>query len=144
MCCGVRCTQSRMTLSSRIFARPRFARLKRPTFFSITAPLLLLRFLELDTLTGITNALALVRLGLAITTDLGGHLADLLLVRALDQDLGLRRRLDRDPLGRRVDDRVREAEREVQVLALRLRTVADADQLELLLVALRHAVHDVR
>src|SRR5690242_18366354 len=133
---GVRCTQSRMTLSSRILARPRRARRRRLTFFSIMAPLLLLRFLELDVLTGVTNALALVRLGLTIATDLGGHLADLLLVRALDQDLRLRRGLDRDALGRRVDDRVREAERQVQVLALRLCAIADADELELLLVAL--------
>jgi len=38
---------------------------------------------------------------------------------------------------------VREAERQVEVAALRLRAVADAHQLELLLVALRHALHQV-
>src|SRR5262245_19252941 len=141
---GVRCTDRRITLSSRSFARPRNARFRRLTFFSIMTSLLLLRFLELDALTGITNALALVGLGRAVAADLPGDLPDALLVRALHHDLRLRRRLDRDALRRRVDHRVGEAERQVQVAALRLRAIADANELELALVAPGHAQHDVR
>src|SRR4029450_10592147 len=98
MCRGVRCTDRRITLSSRNWERPRSARFRRLTFFSIMAPLLLLRFLELDALTGITNTLALVGLGRAVRADLRGDLTHALLVGALHDDLGLRRSLDRDPL----------------------------------------------
>src|SRR6188508_1446297 len=144
MCRGVRCTDRRITLSLRNLERPRSARFRRLTFFSIMAPLLLLRFLELDALTGITNTLALVRLGRAVRADLRGDLAHALLVCASHDDFRLRRRLDRDPLRCRVHHRVGEAERQVEVAALRLRAVPDTYQLELALVALRHAQHDVR
>src|SRR5688572_2791865 len=144
MCRGVRCTDRRITLSSRSLERPRSARFRRLTFFSIMAPLFLLRFLELDALTGITNALALVRLGRAVRADLGGDLTHALLVRTLHDDFCLRRRLDRDPLRCCVHHRVGEAERQVEAAALRLRAVSDTYQLELELVALRPAEHDVR
>ena len=60
------------------------------------APLLLLAFLAEDLLVGVFHALALVGLGLAELADLGGDLADLLLVDAGDDDLGRLRRCDRD------------------------------------------------
>ena len=43
------------------------------------------------------------------------------------------------PSGMSMHDRVREAERQVQLVALGLRAVADADQRQLLLEALGHA-----
>ena len=55
-----------------------------------------------------------------------------------------RRRLDRDAFRNRIVHRVREAERQVQHLALHRGAEADADQLELLLVALGHARDHVR
>src|SRR4030095_4968305 len=134
MCCGVRCTDRRVTRSSRIFARDLTARCRRWAFLFIRnsrsdARSLLLRFLQLDLLARIAHALALVRLRRTEVADVGRDLADLLHVRALDDDLRLARGLDRDALGRGVHDRMREAERQVQVLALRLRAVTDADQL---------------
>src|SRR5262249_43912415 len=47
-------------------------------------------------------------------------------------------------LGHRVHDRMREAEREVQLVALSLRAVADPDQGKALLEALGHPEHHVR
>src|SRR5579872_7337111 len=63
------------------------------------AILLLLAFLAENILAAIFDTLALVRLGLAPAANLGGDLADLLLVVTADLDRGLIRRLDRDPLG---------------------------------------------
>src|SRR5512145_80426 len=108
MCCAVRCTERRIVRSSWILARARRARFRRLIFFSMA--LLLLRFLELDALTGITNALALVGLRGTIGADFRGDLADPLLVGALHDDLRLRRRLDRDAFRHVVLDGVREAE----------------------------------
>src|SRR5688572_9052826 len=138
MCCGVRCTDKRSTRSSRIFARDLMARCRRWAFLFIRnsrsdARSLLLRFLQLDLFARVAHALALVGLRRAEIADVRGDLADLLHVRALDDDLGLAGRLDRDAFGRGVNDRVREAERQVQVLALRLRAVTDTDELELAL-----------
>src|SRR6185312_13607513 len=67
---------------------------------SVLTHLSLLGFLHRDLLAGIADALALVWLGRTEAADLGGHLADALLVVALDQDFGLRRRLDADAFGR--------------------------------------------
>src|SRR3569623_2608817 len=63
--------------------------------------LLLLAFLTCDVFADVTDTLALVRLRLAVGTDIGGHLADLLLVDTRDGDLGLRRSGDGDALGGR-------------------------------------------
>src|SRR5678815_4683016 len=142
MCCGVRCTDKRIAFSWRILARAGIARRNLCAFLFMAS--LLLRFLQLDLLARIPHALALVRLRRTEVADVGGNLADLLHVRALDDDFRLARRFDGDALGRGVDDRVREAERQIQVLALRRRAIADADELELALVALADAVHDVR
>src|SRR5215467_12526393 len=87
--------------------------------------LLLLRFLEDDLLVRVAHALALVGLGRAIGAHFGGHLPDELLVQPLDDDLGLRRRLDLHALGHGVHHRVRKAEREVELVSLGLGAVAD-------------------
>src|SRR5215467_2659353 len=124
----VRCTASRTAASWWILRRVCDARLSLDAFLSIMARLLLLRFLEDDLLVRVAHALALVGLGGAVGPHLGGDLPDELLVQPLDHDLGLRGRFHLDALRHRVDDGMREAEREVQLVALRLGAVADADQ----------------
>src|SRR5262245_19730605 len=91
--------------------------------------LLLLALLQGDLLAGKTDALALVRLRRADRADLGAHLAELLDVDALDDDFGLARRLHRDAVRDREIHGVREAEREVQGLALDRGAVTDAHEL---------------
>src|SRR5215212_644596 len=83
-----------------------------------------------DVLALVADALALVGLRRPLLADHGGDLADLLLARALDHDPGRLRDLELDPLGRLNRDRVRVAERQLQVPALELRAVADALDLE--------------
>src|SRR5690606_28547727 len=89
--------------------------------------------LAADVLVDVADALALVRLGLAPRTDVGGHLADELLVDAVDLDAGRLGHRELDAV-RRVDHhRVREPEGQLDlVLALRGGPVADADDVELL------------
>src|ERR1700761_663569 len=117
MCWLVRCTVRRAApwreMRTRVFAERRM----RDAFLSMVIASLLLRFLQGDLLTRIAHALALVGLRRLVRADLGGHLAHLLAIRALDHDLGLRRRLGLHALGQRVHDGVREAEREVQLVA---------------------------
>ena len=84
-------------------------------------------------LAGVAHALALVRLRRAVGANLRRDLADLLLVDALDDDFGLQRRLDLDAFRHLVHDRVREAQRQIELVARGLRAVTDADQRELLL-----------
>src|SRR6185437_3355332 len=98
---------------------------------------------EGDLLVGVAHALALVGLRRTDVADLRGHLPDLLAIDALDDDLGLARGLDGDAFRDREVHRVREAEREVEGLALHLRAKADAHELELLLVTLGDAPHHV-
>src|SRR5690606_36230425 len=99
--------------------------------------LLLLDFLEHHALVGVPHALALVGLGFTIAANVGSDLADDLLVGALDHDLGRRGRLRLHAGGQRVHDRVREAEREVDRIALHLRPKTRSDQLQTPLEALR-------
>src|SRR5690606_282604 len=108
-----------------------------------TPALCLLGFLADDDLVGVLHTLALVGLGRPETADLRCNLADLLLVGTGHQDFGLGRRGDGDAVRDREQDRMREAQGQVQVLALHRGTVADADQLELALEALGDAVHHV-
>src|SRR5690606_30957743 len=100
--------------------------------------LLLLAFLADNPLAGILHALALVGFRAAILADLGGDLANDLLVDAGHDDFGRLRHSDRDAFGRLIDDIMAEAKRELQVLALHRRTVADAVDLELPLEAVLH------
>src|SRR5665213_2303417 len=86
----------------------------------ISRPLLLLAFLAEDVFACVFHALALVRLRRAETTDLGGDMANFLLVHAGDDDLGRLRRRDGDALRDRKHDVVRKPELELQALALSL------------------------
>src|SRR5882672_3334277 len=145
MCCGVRCTLRRATRSSRILARVRTARRSLCAFFPLMfSPSLLLGFLQRDLLARVAHALALVGFRRTKTTNLGGNLADLLAVDALDQDFGLAGRLDRDAFRNRKCDRVREAQGQIQHAALDRGAITDADQLELAVVAPAHADDHVR
>src|SRR5690606_1216462 len=103
----------------------------------------LLGFLANDVLAGVLHALALVRLGRAEAADLRRHLAHALLVGTGDHDLGLGRGADGDALGDLEQHRVREPQRQVEVLALHRGAVTHAHQLELALEALGNAVHHV-
>src|SRR6266581_856985 len=144
MCLDERNTESR--------ARPRAARrMFRRTFAvrrsvrSMTVaiaklPLFLLAFLAEDELVRILDALALVRLRLAERPDFGRRLPDLLRIDPGDDDLGRLRHHDRDTLRNRIDDIVRIAELQLQILALQGGTIAHPADLELALVALGDAL----
>src|SRR3989344_4219896 len=110
-------------------------------FFAVhrSDPLLLLGFFLHDNLVDIAHALALVRLRRTVVANIRRHLADKLLVRALDHQVGLMRRLDGDAGRNVVHDRVRVAERQVQFLSGNRGAVTDADDGELLLETLAHA-----
>src|SRR5690348_3135069 len=123
------------------FARTRRWRRSRA---SLTVRLGTLPDLPSHVLPLVADALALVRLRRADLADLGGRLADHLLVRSLDEDLRRRRDLERDAGARLDRDRMRVADVELQVGALERGTVADALDLELLLEALRHPLDHVR
>src|SRR5438105_1926214 len=142
MCARERYTARRgRAFEPRTFSRTRSWRRIRPTsrlFSAIPAPLSGLRAdlagltrLAADALLGVLDALRLVRVRHAQRADLRGHLADELLVDARDLELLGRLGLEGDAL-RRVDlHRVREAERELELLARDDRAVAGARDLEL-------------
>src|SRR4051812_1103910 len=93
-----------------------------------------------DVLAGVPDALALVGLGLAELADVGRHLAHQLLVDALDAEARLVLDREGDAVGGVEDDGVAVAELELQLgRALGQDAVADADDLEPLLVAVGHA-----
>src|SRR5690606_8675453 len=100
-------------------------------------------FLAEDILAAVLDALALVGLRLPPAADLGGELPDLLLVDARHLDRGLVGGLDVDVLGHLDLDVVAETELQLELLALRLRAVADAGDLERLREALGHAFDKV-
>ena len=64
-----------------------------------------------------------------------GNLTNFLFVGARDYNFSLTRRLNVDPFRSRVGNRVREAERQIQDFALRLRTITNTNQFELTLIA---------
>src|SRR5512146_1504601 len=115
----------------------------RSVNLDIARPLLLLPFLAEDVLVGVLDALALVGLGRTESADFGGHVPDLLLVDAGDHDLGRLWRRDRDALGNWEIDVVREAELQLQGLALHGGAIADAGDLQPLFETFGHARHDV-
>src|SRR5690242_20862828 len=123
----VRCTAKRTATSWWIFRRVCEARLSLAAFLSIIARLLLLGFLKNHLLVRIAHALAFVGLGGAVGPDFRRYLSHQLLVQSLDHDFGLRRGFDLHPLGHGVHDRMRKTERQVQLVALRLRAIADPD-----------------
>src|SRR5829696_6945018 len=91
----------------------------------------------------VADALALVGLRRALLADVGGDLADELLVDPLDDDARRLRDLELDPLRRLDRHGVRVAERELEVAAAGLGPVADALDLQRLGVALGDAVDHV-
>src|SRR3982751_5720986 len=140
MCRLVRCTVKRATRCRPMRVRVCLERRTRWSFLvSISVPLLLLRFLDRHLLVGVADALALVGLGRAQRADFGSDLADRLPVEALDDDLGLRRALDLDAGWHLLRDRMRVADLQVELRALRGGTVADADQRQTLLEPLGDA-----
>src|SRR5215471_15681745 len=99
--------------------------------------------LALHALAQVAHALALVGLGLADLANVGGDLANRLLVDAAHGDPGRRRYLELDALRRLDAHRMTETQCELDRVALCRGAVADADDLELLREALRHADHHV-
>src|SRR5690606_6331945 len=101
--------------------------------------------LAADVLTLVPHALALVRVGPAQLADVRGDLADLLLVDALDDQLGRLLHLQRDARGGLDGDRVAVAARPHEALALAHHAATAVLDLQRLLEALRrpgaHAVH---
>src|SRR6185437_11252025 len=74
--------------------------------------------LAADLLTLVTHALALVRVGLAQLADLGGGLADLLLVDARHREAGRRLDVEGDAVGGLDQDRMAEPQGEFEVASL--------------------------
>src|SRR5262245_12208029 len=99
--------------------------------------------LAANLLADIPNALALVRLGWTQAAKLGGHLANDRLVGAVDHDLRRLRRGQLDSRRRLVLHRVGETKSELQPVRPHFGLVADAGDLELLLIALGHAFDHV-
>src|SRR5688572_15343107 len=143
MCRPVRWTDSRGRMPPRFLSAVRTRRRRRSNRDSL-AILLLLPFLAEDVLATVLDALALVRLGLAPAADLGGELADGLLVDAADLDRGLVRGLHLEPFGHVEIDIVAVAELKLELVALRVRAIADAGDLENFCKALSHALDKVR
>src|SRR3977135_4524327 len=83
-----------------------------------------------DVLALVADPLALVRLRLALLADVGGHLTDLLLRGAANDDPGRQRDLELNPLRGLDRHRMGVAERQLQVPATQLRAVADALDLQ--------------
>src|SRR5215218_6882543 len=127
----VRCTVSLAVRCSAMRFLVCFERRTRWSFLvSISVSSLLLRFLDRHLLVDVADALALVGLRRPQRTHLGGDLADGLAVETLDDDLGLRRALDLDAGRHLFRDRVRVADLQIELRALRGGAVADADQCE--------------
>src|SRR5690606_17150507 len=140
MCWEERYTLRRTVSSSRIFRRALRARRRRVSFFSLICyALLLLSFFATYDFVGVTHTFAFVRLRTTEVADLRSYLTNQLLVDALDQDIGLAGGFSSNALRQFVVDRMGEAQREVQHLALGLGLVAHTDQLQLALEALAHA-----
>src|SRR3954468_13614677 len=95
--------------------------------------------LAADVLAGVAHTLALVRLRLARLADLGGDLADQLLVDADHREAGRVLDLEGDALGWVDLDRVAVAEVEGELLAVQRGSVADACDLQALAIAVGHA-----
>src|SRR5690606_1943996 len=110
---------------------------------SLPARLFLLGFFDDDAFIGVTHALALVGFGFAICTNFSSHLANDLLVGALDDDLGLSGALDLDASRHAVNDVVRKTKLQLQCLALNLSAETHADQVKTTLEAFADARYHV-
>src|ERR1700693_1596960 len=83
------------------------------SYLQFARGLLLLRFFDDHALADVANAFALVWFGRAIRANLRRHLPDLLVVDALDHELGLHGLFHFHALGHPVHDRMRESQRQV-------------------------------
>ena len=81
-------------------------------------------------LSGVLDALALIRLRFTMCANFCCNLSDIFLIDAGDRDDRRRGALKCDARGRLNDNGMREAERKVQVLALLRRTVANTADLK--------------
>src|SRR5947207_13630365 len=95
--------------------------------------------LSADLLSGIADALALVRLGFSRRSYAGRHLADQLLVDPDDRQAGRVLELEADAVRRLDLDRVAVAKGALELLAHLLGAIADAGDLEALSITGRHA-----
>src|SRR5690606_10727284 len=121
----VRWTDRRALPPARLLSAVRTRRRRRANRESL-AMLLLLPFLAEDVLAAVLDTLALVGLGLAPAADLGGKLADSLLVDPGDLDRGLIGGLHLEAFRHVEIDVVAVAELQLELAALRARTIADA------------------
>src|SRR4029078_5916131 len=127
MCRLVRCTVRRATRCSAMRVRVCLERRTRWSFLvSISVPLLLLRFLDRHLLVAVADALALVGLGRPQGANFGGDLANGLAVESRDHDLGLRWAEELEAGRHVLGDRVREADLQVELGALRGGAIANA------------------
>src|SRR5690349_9651960 len=140
MCRLLRCTAKRTARCAEMRSRVwRERRMRWSFLLCMACSLLLLRFLDHHALAGVADALALVGLGRTQRAHLGGDLAHDLAIRALDDDLRLRGRLDLHAGRHVLRDRMRIADLQVELGALGLGAKAHADEREALLEALRDA-----
>src|SRR5712664_127277 len=116
---------------------PMFLNLRRAGLCSCLAGLLL------QALTRNAHAFLLVRIGRTQRAHVRGNLADLAFVRTAHDDVRLLFHGDLDSFRNGKINRVRLAEREGNGLALQLRAIADAHDVELFFEARRHAMHGV-
>src|SRR5690606_28013335 len=86
--------------------------------------------LAADVLSGVANALALVRLGGTDLAHVGSHLADQLLVDAGHRDLGRFGHLEGDPRRSLERHRMAEPALKLEILSLQLGPIADALDLQ--------------
>src|SRR4029434_2596759 len=91
---------------------------------SSDSPLCLLGFLERHLLAYIAHAFTLVGLGRAVSANLRCDLAAQMLCAAFTHEFRLLRRIDLDALRHAVTDRMREAQRQIELVARRLSAVA--------------------
>src|SRR5690606_26716403 len=110
---------------------------------SLPARLFLLGFFDDDAFIGITHTFALVGFGFAISTNFSSHLANDLLVGALDDDLGLSGTLDLDTGRHAVNDVVRKTKLQLQCVALDLSAETHANQIQTALEAFADARYHI-
>ena len=91
----------------------------------------------------VLDALAQIGFGGTNGADIGGKIADNLLVGALHHDLGLNGALEGDAFGGVQDHGVREADVDGQHVVVHLGAITGAHQLQGLLEAFGHTVHHV-
>src|SRR5712664_2985130 len=99
--------------------------------------------LLLQALASDANTFLFVGVGRTQRANVRGHLADLPLVRAADHEVRLLVHRDLNALGNLELDGMRLAERASNPFAFQLRSVSDPDDVQILLEALRDAVHRV-